>query len=117
MLAGVGAPKPEQQSEGEADIPIAFDGPTYSPAGEIYMSALPQSSGRLRCRPEAASVGHFAVLIEGAVMPPYIANVDANRHFRHGQSAWDFLDEVLRRLSRDQYTTIAHPRQDRRSRK
>jgi hypothetical protein len=49
---------------------------------------------RLRGGPEAATVDHFSVLVQGAVMAPDIAKVDADRHLNFGLSAWNFSDRV-----------------------
>ena len=40
----------------------------------------------------------FSVLVEGAVMAPDIAKVDADRHPNLGLPVWNFSDEVLRWL-------------------
>jgi hypothetical protein len=53
---------------------------------------------RLRSGPEVATVDHFSVLVEGAVMAPDVAKIDADRHLNLGLSARDFSDEVLRWL-------------------
>jgi hypothetical protein len=47
---------------------------------------------------ETASIDYFAVLVEDAVVAPDISKIDADRHLNPGLSAWDFRDEVLRRL-------------------
>lgn len=53
---------------------------------------------RLRGGPEAATVDHFSVMVEGAVMAPDVAKVDADRDLNLSLSAWDFRDEALRWL-------------------
>ena len=50
---------------------------------------------RFRGGPEAASIDHFTVLVERAVMAPDISKVDTDRHLDSGPSAWDFRNEVL----------------------
>jgi hypothetical protein len=52
----------------------------------------------LRGSSESSPINDFSVLVEGAVMPPDVAKVDADRHLNLGLSAWDFSDEVLRWL-------------------
>ena len=42
---------------------------------------------RLRSGPETASIDHFSVLVEGAVMAPDIAKVDADRDLNLGLPA------------------------------
>lgn len=53
---------------------------------------------RLRCGSGTASVDDFAALVEGAVMAPGIAKVDTNRQIGLGLPAWNFRNEVLRRV-------------------
>src|ERR1700678_517082 len=65
--------------------------PRWSHVGEPLLD-------RLRGSSEAATVDHFSVLVEGAVMAPDVAKVDADRDLNLGLSAWDFSDEVLRCL-------------------
>jgi hypothetical protein len=48
--------------------------------------------------PEAALVDHLSISVEGAVMAPNISKVDTDRPLNPGQSAWNFRDEVLRRV-------------------
>src|ERR1700733_8632282 len=52
----------------------------------------------LRCRPEAASINHIALLVECAVMAPYVAKVDADRQLDLATLPGYFCDEVLRWL-------------------
>src|SRR6202035_3718379 len=51
-----------------------------------------------RCGSEAASVNYVSVLGERAVMAPDISKVDTDRHLDPGPSAWNFRNEVLRRV-------------------
>src|SRR6202035_5827153 len=51
-----------------------------------------------RCGSEAASVNYVSVLVERAVMAPDISKVDTDRHLDPGPSAWNFRNEVLRRV-------------------
>jgi hypothetical protein len=53
---------------------------------------------RLRCGSEAASINDFPILVESAVMAPDITKVDTNRQLGPGLPAWNFRDEMLRRL-------------------
>src|SRR5580692_13087648 len=65
--------------------------PRWSHVGEPLLD-------RLWGGPEAATVDHFSVLVEGAVMAPDIAKVDADRDLNLGLPAWNFSNEVLRWL-------------------
>jgi hypothetical protein len=49
-------------------------------------------------RSQAASIDHLSFFVEGAVMAPDISKRDTDRHLNPGPSAWDFRDEVLRRV-------------------
>jgi hypothetical protein len=51
--------------------------------------------GVVRKRPP---INDFSVPVEGPVMAPDVAKIDANRHLNLGLSAWDFNDGVLRWL-------------------
>jgi hypothetical protein len=57
---------------------------------------------RLRRRPETTAVDHFTLLVESAVMAPYVAKVDADRQFDLATLPGYFRDEVLRWLSWEQ---------------
>jgi hypothetical protein len=48
--------------------------------------------------PEAASIDHFTIFVELAVMAPDITKVDTDRHLNPGPPAWNFRDEMMRRL-------------------
>jgi hypothetical protein len=52
----------------------------------------------LRCGPEPASIDHFTLLVEGAVMAPNVAKVDADRQLYLATFPGCFYDEVLRWL-------------------
>src|ERR1700742_3313503 len=52
----------------------------------------------LRRRPEAASINHFTVLVESAVMAPNVAKINADRQLDLATLPGCFHDEVLRRL-------------------
>src|SRR5579859_7959537 len=52
----------------------------------------------LRCSPKAASINHFALLVESAVMAPNVAKVDADRQLYLATLPGYFRDEVLRPL-------------------
>jgi hypothetical protein len=52
----------------------------------------------LRGGTEAPPINYFSVLVEGAVMAPDVAKVDADRDLNLGLSARDFSDGVLRWL-------------------
>jgi hypothetical protein len=47
---------------------------------------------------EAASIDHFSFFVEGALVAPDISKVDTDRHLNPGTPAWNFRDEVLRRV-------------------
>jgi hypothetical protein len=51
---------------------------------------------RLRGSSEAFPINDFSVLVEGTVMAPDIAKVDADRNLNPGLSAGNFSDGVLR---------------------
>jgi hypothetical protein len=53
---------------------------------------------RLRRGPETAPIDYVTVLVESTVMAPDIAKVDTNRQLGLGLPAWNFRDEVPRRL-------------------
>jgi hypothetical protein len=55
-------------------------------------------STAFRTGPEAASIDHFSIFVEGAVMAPDISKVDTDRHLNPRSSALNFRDEVLRRV-------------------
>jgi hypothetical protein len=53
---------------------------------------------RLRCGSETASINDLTVFVEGAVMVPDIPKINAVRQLNPGLPAWNFRDEVMRRL-------------------
>src|SRR5271170_6809630 len=53
---------------------------------------------RLRDGPKTAAIDYIAILVELAVMAPNISQVNADRQDNPELSAWDFRDEVLRRV-------------------
>jgi hypothetical protein len=53
---------------------------------------------RLRCGSEAASINYLTVFVQGAVMAPDIPKINADRQLEPGLPAWNFRDEVMRRL-------------------
>lgn len=53
---------------------------------------------RLRCGSETASINDLTVFVEGAVMAPDIPKINADRQLDPGLPAWNFRDEVMRRL-------------------
>src|SRR5579859_8129164 len=53
---------------------------------------------RLRGGSEASPINYFSILVEGAVMAPDIAKVDADRDLDLGLPASNFSDGVLRWL-------------------
>src|ERR1700761_2757710 len=52
----------------------------------------------LRCSPKAASINHFPLLVESAVMAPNVAKDNADRHLCLATFPGYFRDEVLRPL-------------------
>jgi hypothetical protein len=62
--------------------------PRWSHIGEPLLD-------RLRGGPEATPIDYFSVMVEGAVMAPDVAKVDADRDLNLSLPAWDFSDEVL----------------------
>ena len=50
------------------------------------------------CRSEPAPADYFTIFVERAVMAPDISKVDPDRHLNLRAAAWNFRNEVLRRL-------------------
>jgi hypothetical protein len=96
-LSGAPIPSSAIASEGRTDLlPSRLKNMNSWPGYTAKADSSEPLLDRLRGSSEAATVDHFSVLVEGAVMAPDIAKVDADRHLDLGLPAWNFSDEVLR---------------------